>query len=55
MVNNLFYKILEDPRCIKYYNDLANHYKNLDKEKEELYIKIIKKLNENSNLLSNKE
>lgn len=29
---NIFYKIIEDPRCIKYYKDLIQYYKSKNKE-----------------------
>lgn len=28
----IFYKIIEDPRCIKYYKDLIYYYKSKNKE-----------------------
>lgn len=30
---NIIYKIIEDPRCIKYYKDLIQYYKSKNKEK----------------------
>lgn len=48
-IYELFYKLLEDPRCIKYYQNLIKYYEK-NEEKKELYEKIIKKIkNENSN------
>jgi uncharacterized C2H2 Zn-finger protein len=57
MSNNiyeLFYRIIENPRCVKYYKDLKDYYK--EQEKKELYGKIIEKIknkNENSNINNN--
>jgi hypothetical protein len=53
-IYELFYKIIEDPRCIKYYKDLAKYYEKTNNEKKNLYEKIINKY-ENSNNNSNKK
>jgi hypothetical protein len=41
-IYELFYKIIENPRCIKYYEDLINYYESI--EKKELYKKILEKI-----------
>lgn len=54
-IYELFYKIIENPRCLKYYDDLILFYKNKkEKEKYELYEFIKEKIkNEHSNSISN--
>jgi hypothetical protein len=47
-IYELFYKIIENPRCIKYYEDLIGYYEN--SEKKELYKNFLEKIkNELSN------
>lgn len=44
-IYELFYKIIENPRCLKYYDDLINYYKKeKEKEKYELYEFIKEKI-----------
>jgi len=48
-IYELFYKLIENPRCLKYYDDLENYYTR-DEEKHKLYKEIKEKIkNENSN------
>lgn len=42
---DIIYKIIEDPRCIKYYKDLIQYYKSKNKEKfAESIESLIKKI-----------
>jgi hypothetical protein len=44
---NIFYKIIEDPRCIKYYKDLIQYYKSKNKENFAKVIELLIKTLEN--------
>ena len=44
---NIFYKIIEDPRCIKYYKDLIQYYKSKNKENFTKAIELLIKNLEN--------
>lgn len=53
-IYELFYKIIENPRCIKYYDDIICYYEKIDKDKKDLYNFIKEKIkNEDSNSNSN--
>lgn len=48
-----FYKIIEDPRCIKYYEDLIKIYEEKNqKNKAGVYKKLIENIKNDSNLYS---
>jgi hypothetical protein len=54
-IYELFYKLIENPRCIKYYEDLEKYYID-NKEKQILYKEIKEKIkNENSNSHTSQE
>jgi len=52
----IFYKIIENPRCIKYYEDLISFYeKKQEKDKSKIYKKVIEKIKNDSILHSDKK
>lgn len=47
----IFHKIIENPRCIKYYEDLIKLYEQKkEKNKSEIYKKLIEKIKNDSHL-----
>lgn len=53
-IEELFFKVIENPRCIKYYEDLINYYESKKQEKKaKIYKILINKIKNDNNMSSN--